>query len=91
VTGGDADELTWTAPSSPGGTTPVYDVLRSLDAGDFERASCVATATETTSATDGSQPGSGELLCYLVRARNPCGGSMNGDSSGAARQAAICY
>jgi hypothetical protein len=71
-----ADNLSWLPSAAPGGTTVLYDVLRSGDPADFDNPSCVETAGTDTVATEPSDPPTGQLFCYLVRARNTCGGTL---------------
>jgi hypothetical protein len=90
----DDQTLTWTAPSDPGATSIVYDVLRSGDPGDFvSGAVCIASDAMTETAVDLSLPLQGELFFYLVRAENDCPGgqgSLGTDSSGTPRPGGPC-
>lgn len=74
--------ITWEAPSVPGGTTVVYDLLRSSSASDFSSAVCIPGESNGTDlvATDLTDPT--PLLFYLVRAENGCGSNMGTTSSG---------
>ena len=74
--------LTWQAPSSPGGASVLYDVLRSSELSDFSGGACVETDDNDTEATDTANPLPGEVYGYLVRAENDCGGTL-GQSLGA--------
>lgn len=80
--------LAWSAPAGPGGTVVTYDLLRSAAAGDFSVPTCVARSVTATSAADPGLPG--QVLYYLVRARNACGGNLGTDSSGTPRAAGAC-
>src|SRR5207245_1145033 len=53
----DPVTLTWAAPSAPGASADVYDVLRSTNPADFVgAATCVTTETVLTSVTDTVTP-----------------------------------
>ena len=79
------DNLSWFPPVSPGGTVS-YDLLRSVDPGDFLGAVCVETGPDTT-ATDTAIPAPGVTWNYLIRVQNVCGSTL-GDVPG--RQGATC-
>jgi len=80
--------LSWQAPSSPGGTSPHYDVLRGAVASDFSGALCLETGGPGLSAADPGIPGT--VYFYLVRAGNVCGTTLGNDSSSAPRTGAVC-
>lgn len=80
--------LAWQAPSAPGGTAPLYDVLGSPDPADWGGANCAASGLSATTLVDAS--GGGELVCYLVRARNACGAELGTDSAGSPHAAPEC-
>ncbi|MEW5763670.1 MAG: S8 family serine peptidase [Acidobacteriota bacterium] len=80
--------LSWQAPSAPGGTEVVYDLLRSADPADFSAAVCVASGTAALTASDGDAPSG--VAYYLVRSRNACGASLGTRSDGAPRSAPSC-
>lgn len=80
--------LAWQAPSAPGGAAPLYDLLRSLGPDDWSGATCAASGLSGTTVADPA--GSGELVCYLVRARNACGAELGTDSEGAPHAAPEC-
>ena len=80
--------LGWLAPSSPGGTTPLYDVLRSTSGSSFMGAACLETADSDLSATDTAVPG--VVYYYLVRAGNVCGSTLGASSAGTPRVGATC-
>jgi hypothetical protein len=91
----DALTLSWTAPLQPGGTTLVYDTVRSPSAADFvTSATCVETDDGSdTNAVDGGTPGPGLAWFYLVRAENACPsgqGPLGSDSDGLPRTARTC-
>ena len=76
----DRQTLRWSAAAYLGGTTPVYDLLRSDDPGDFDAgATCTASASAATTAGDADLPLPGQLFSYLVRAVNECGTGSVGD------------
>ncbi|HQO20712.1 MAG TPA: S8 family serine peptidase [Acidobacteriota bacterium] len=84
------DNLTWEAPTAPGGAATVYDVLRSTSASDFSSAVCVPGESNGTDfvATDLTDPT--PLLFYLVRAENGCGSNMGTTSGGSPRTGPAC-
>jgi putative metal-binding protein len=88
--------LSWLAPASPGGTTVVYDTLRSSDPSDFTVATCVEqNDSSNTIATDATTPASRAVFYYLVRAENACPigfgfGSLGTDSAGVPRASRTC-
>ena len=92
---GGTTTLGWTAPTPLGGATAavVYDTISSADPDDFvTSATCVETddATDTMS-TDSTDPASGTVLFYLIRAETSCGASPLGtDSSDTPRSARGC-
>ncbi|MCU0253495.1 MAG: integrin alpha, partial [Acidobacteria bacterium] len=83
ITSGPEGNLTWSAPSSVGGTVVYYDVLRSTSSSDFSDASATCLESNGTDlvATD-SAPPSGSIAYFLVRAENVCGGTMGTNSAG---------
>jgi len=87
-----ATTLTWTAPPDPGGTQVAYDTLRSSTPADFTAADCIESGDGSdTTASDPVTPASGNLACYLVRARNACGAGSPGETSaGIPRTAVDC-
>ena len=85
---GDGGLVQWTAPSSPGGTTVLYDLVRGTAASDFQDAICLASGTLDTSAGDASLPGA--VFYYLVRAANRCGGTLGTRSDGTPRTGRSC-
>lgn len=90
---GGTTTLSWSAPSSPGGTSPVYDTLRSATASDFvTSASCVESDDgPNATATDSVTPPPGEVAFFLVRAQNVCdSGSLGTSSAGTPRAGRGC-
>lgn len=87
VTVGAGVELAWSAPSAPGGTATVYDVVAADAPDGFATAACVATGLPGTTATD---PSAGSVVFYLVRARNACGSALGTDSEGTPISAPEC-
>ncbi len=77
----------WNAPSTPGCTAPLYDVLRSLSASDWSGAVCVESDDSDTIASE--TPPAGNLF-YLVRVENSCGENLNEDSNAVSRTGANC-
>ena len=90
----DKQTFSWNPPSLPGGTAESlrYDLLQSSLPNDFvAAAACAATDIAVTSAVDGTIPGLGGLLAYLVRAENACGaGSLGQNSAGTERTGLTC-
>jgi hypothetical protein len=65
--------LTWQAPAAPGGTSVLYDAVRSLDPQDFDTgASCVAGDEPDPTTTDTVSLPANTAAYYLVRAENSC-------------------
>jgi hypothetical protein len=92
-----ADHVTldWTGPVEPGGTSVVFDVLRSEDSADFlAGGSCVESDDgQDLSATDTEEPAAGAIFFYLARASNACPqgeGPLGTDSSGVERPGRAC-
>ncbi|HEX6849926.1 MAG TPA: putative metal-binding motif-containing protein [Candidatus Polarisedimenticolaceae bacterium] len=90
-----ATTLEWTAPSSPGGTAPAYDTLRSTVPNNFtSSATCVeSNDASNTAAADATAPGPGGRFFYLVRAENACPsgqGVLHRDSTGATVTGRAC-
>jgi hypothetical protein len=75
----DRETMSWDPPLDPGGTSVIYDTLRSGDAQDFGDTSAVCVESDDgsdTIATDSETPG--EVFYYLVRAENACGHGLLG-------------
>lgn len=88
-----ATALCWEPPLSPGGTSVIYDVLRSGGPNDFFIGSaCVETDDASDRlATDPSVPPAGGLSYYLIRGGNACGeGSLGSSSAGLPRTGRSC-
>jgi hypothetical protein len=66
--------LSWAAPLLPGGSSDVYDTVRSATPTNFTAsATCVETNDGVnTAANDGTTPAAGTAFFYLVRAENAC-------------------
>jgi len=85
--------LSWDAPSTLGGTSVLYDTIRSEHAGDFASiATCIEEGDGSdTTAIDLETPPAGVAYHYLVGAENGCGrGSVGIDSTGADRDVSAC-
>ncbi len=80
--------LRWLAPTDPGGTGLLFDLLRSGRADDFAAPFCVARDATATSARDVERPT--RVFDYLVRARNACGANLGKRSDGTPRTAGSC-
>ena len=79
--------LSWLAPSSPGGTSVLYDLLRDSTP-SFGSSFCVESGDADLSAVDATNPVS--VLYYLVRSRNACGSNLGTNSLGTPRSAPAC-
>jgi hypothetical protein len=79
--------LTWSAPTSPGGTSVLYDLIRDT-AASFAGGSCLVKGATGLSSTDASSPS--PVLFYLVRSRNACGGNLGTNSVGTPRTFPPC-
>lgn len=88
LAGSGTTMLSWTAPSSTGGSSVRYDVIRSTYPSSFQSGTCLVSDTSATSTTDSSIPAGS--YSYLVRSRNACGGNLGTDSGGNPRTAAVC-
>jgi hypothetical protein len=87
--------LSWSPPGAPGGTSLLYDLLRSSNPADFVTlASCVESNDgPNTTATDTAVPSLGAGFFYLVRAESACPpgqGPLGTGSNGAARTCRSC-
>jgi hypothetical protein len=80
--------ISWSPPSSPGGSALLYDLLRGGSPSDFSAALCVASDTSSTSSSD--TPPAGGLFCYLVRSQHVCGGTLGSSSAGTPRSGRGC-
>jgi hypothetical protein len=92
LSGQGSTTLSWTDPIDLGGTSVVYDTVRSTAPGDFgPAATCIESDDGTdTVAYDGSTPAAGEAFFYLIRAENACGGDAGVTSTGEARTVRDC-
>jgi hypothetical protein len=79
--------FSWIVPSSPGGTTVLYDLVRDSLA-TFAGAACVESGGTDLTAVDGTNPVT--VLFYLVRSRNACGGNLGFSSQAVPRTAPAC-
>lgn len=90
----DTVTLDWLPPSNPGGTSVVYDLLRSVAGNDFTAAAtCVVVDEPASMGTDPTIPLPGGAFFYLTRAGNACPGgegSLGFDSSGSPRTGRSC-
>jgi len=89
----DGQGLTWSSPPAPGGTTVLYDTIRSSVASDFMTgATCIETDDGSDlTANDSERPATGQGYFYIVRGGNSCGeGSLGRMSSGEQRTARSC-
>jgi len=89
--------LSWLAPTNPGGVLVaiVYDAIRSVTPADFvASASCLPVAGPgVTTCSDLSDPGTGGVFFYLVRATNACpsgDGPLGTRSNGTPRGGRSC-
>ncbi len=88
VGGAGRGEISWSPPSEPGGTAPLYDVLRSSAPGDFRRAVCLARSVAAPAVEDDAVPAL--AFFYLVRAKTACGATLGAASDGAPRGGTSC-
>jgi len=91
----DSSSVIWSEPLDAGGTTPVYDTLRSSDpANHVTGAFCVESDEGSDrEASDTDEPAPGVVWHYLVRAQNDCpegAGDLGHDSNGAERSGRTC-
>ena len=92
VSFGSQTTLGWSPPSEPGGSTGLYDTIRSGVPSSFNAgATCVDVNGNDTTSTDAAVPAVGAAYYYLVRAENTCGsGSLGQSSIGAERIGRLC-
>jgi hypothetical protein len=86
----DKNGLSWQPSLDPGGTSVLYDLLRSSDLSDFSGGTCVESDDSDTVATDVINPLPGEVYGYLVRVKNECGGTLGHSSAPAPRSGGSC-
>jgi len=89
----DLYTLSWDPPTSPGGSSVFYDVIRSDNPASFNApAFCLIDAASSPSGIDTMQPATGALFSYLVRARNDCvtTGTLGNRSDGTPRTGVLC-
>jgi len=84
----------WSPPAEPGGTSLLYDTLRSGTPADFVAAAiCLDTDIAATSSGDAAAPAVGKAFFYQIRAQNGCGpdnGSLGAGSNGVPRTGRSC-
>jgi len=86
--GGAATTMIWAAPAAPGGTSVLYDVLRSPRQFSFTSATCIYANGLGANTNDTTPVPS--AYYYLVRAKNVCGGNLGTDSALSPRTGASC-
>jgi len=89
----DVETLQWVPPVDSGGVAPTYDTLRSSSASDFDGAAICVEADDGSDAiaVDATNPLSGGLFYYLIRAETPCGdGSLGELTGGTPRSGRAC-
>ena len=93
ILGGETT-LSWAAPADPGGSSLVYDTLRSDPPDGFGFAGeCVESDDGDNEAVEIATPAIGEVRFYLVRAQNDCPGgqgSLGSDSESVERPGIAC-
>jgi len=85
--------LNWDAPVKPGGSSVIYETLRSDDPADFTDSFCVESAdASATISQDLEVPALGQAWFYLVRGQDHCGhsGNCGTDSTGSYRVVRGC-
>ncbi len=89
LSGKNTTTFTWSVPSNPGCTAPVFDLLRSQNRADFSGAICIESddADTVASYTDTPPPGG---YFYIVRIENSCGENMYQNSNEIDRTGAAC-
>jgi hypothetical protein len=78
-----AVNYSWTAPATPGGTIPAYDVLRApqVSSGVAPTYACFQPNLALLTSSDASNPPVGQSFFYLTRAGNSCGEGLAGTRS----------
>jgi hypothetical protein len=76
--------LSWTAPATPGGTTPLYDVVNmdTASLGTPPNYGCFQGNVAGLSTTDLTNPALKSVRLYLIRAGNTCGEGIAGVRTG---------
>jgi hypothetical protein len=76
--------LSWTVPSNLGGTSVLYDLvaMTASSSGTAPAYGCFQSNLATLSTTDGTNPATGTVRLYLVRAGNTCGEGIAGVRTG---------
>ena len=84
-------DISWMQPIDTGGPALVFDALRSTNPADFSGATCIATNSSATLASDPAPVSAGTPFYYLVRSDGSCGGgNLGADSSETRRMAVSC-
>jgi hypothetical protein len=91
----DSSTVIWSEPFDPGGTTLLYDTLRSSDPANHSSGAFCVESDEGSDreATDTDDPAPGGVFHYLVRAQNDCpdgAGTLGHDSNGTERLGRTC-
>ncbi|HYV86269.1 MAG TPA: hypothetical protein VFB49_10175 [Patescibacteria group bacterium] len=83
LTFSNASSYSWTAPATPGGTVPAYDVLRAPQpsSGVAPSYACFQPNLGVLNSGDGTNPPVGQTFFYLTRAGNSCGEGVAGTRS----------
>ena len=68
----------WAPPVQPGGTSPLYNVVRGdaatlSSSGGSDYGTCRFTGLTTTDATDADLPAAGQIFIYMLTPANGCG------------------
>jgi hypothetical protein len=85
----DRQTFDWALPANLGGTAlPVFDALSSLSPSDWSAATPVSCDGAALAFVDATLPP--PTLFYLVRAENPCGGTLGFDSLGTEHLSPAC-
>ena len=83
MTFASATSFSWSAPLAPGGTAPLYDVVRATITrpGTAPVFGCLQPDLGGQSSSDTAAPPAGQAFLYLVRAGNACGEGLAGTRS----------
>ena len=83
LTFSNATSYSWTAPATPGGTIPAYDVLRAPQpsSGVAPAYACFQPNLGVLASSDATNPTMGQSFFYLARAGNSCGEGVAGTRS----------